>query len=260
MSFSNLLYQTSDHVCTITLNRPDRRNALNGALVEELHRALHASAEDANVRVLVLTGAGDAFCAGADLEYLLEISTNSPLENAADSQALMEMLLALKSFPKPTIAMVHGPAIAGGCGLMLTCDIIVADDEAKLGFSEVRIGFVPAIVTKLLTDRIGSGNARELLLRGHIIDADVAQDIGMINYVVGVDELDSMVAQLAREIVTKTSPQAVRLTKRLLADIEPLAIEEAMRHAASFNAIARTTDDFRKGIESFLNKQKPDWE
>jgi len=247
------------HVLTLTLNRPEKRNALNALVVQELHEAVRYAAANSEIRVLVLTGRGDAFCAGADLEYLLAISSNSPLENAADSRALMEMLHALRTFPKPTIAKVQGPAIAGGCGLALTCDIIVAADVAKFGFTEVRIGFVPAIVMKLLVERIGMGHAREMLLRGHIIDPDVALDLGMINYVLSMDQLDFSVQRLAEEIATKTSAQAVRLTKQLLGDIEAMGLREAMEHATTFNALSRTSDDFRTGITSFLKKEKPLW-
>ena len=254
-----VIVSTINTVMLITLNRPEKRNALNAPVVAEIHAALREAADDDAVRLLVLQGEGDAFCAGADLEYLLQISANSPEENAADSRALCAMLLALRGFPKPTIAKVGGPALAGGCGLAIACDIVVADDAAKFGFTEVRIGFVPGIVARLLVERVGMGNARELLLRGNIIDADTAQQIGMVNYVVGTDELDAMAEKLAFEIVEKTSPQAVRFTKRLLLDTAGMDAVEAMEYAATCNALARTSSDFRKGLTAFLNKEKPVW-
>ena len=246
-------------IMLITLNRPEKRNALSASVVAELHAALREAEQDDAVRVVVVQGEGEAFCAGADLEYLLQISANSPQQNADDSRAMGAMFAALRGLPKPTIAKVHGPALAGGCGLAIACDIVVADDAAKFGFTEVRIGFVPAIVARLLVERVGMGNARELLLRGHIIDPDTAQQIGLINYVVGDDELDRMAEQLAFEIAEKTSPQAVRLTKQLLLDTAGMDTIEAMEYAATCNALARTSADFRKGLTAFLNKEKPSW-
>lgn len=255
----NIIVAQINHVMLILLNRPEKRNALNAEVVEELYAALRSAVDDDSVRVVVLGAEGPAFCAGADLEYLMQISTNSPLENAADSLNLMEMLYLLRTFPKPTIAKVQGPALAGGCGLALACDIVVASEAAQFGFTEVRIGFVPAIVMKLLVERVGSGAARELLLRGNIVTADTAMEMGMANYVVGNDELEQAVERLAMELSTKTSPEAVRLTKRLFDDIESMDLRESMLHAAGFNAIARTTDAFRRGVSSFLNKEKLTW-
>lgn len=255
----HLAIDTLDHVHTITLTRPDKRNALNAEVVSDLHRAFRDAAADDDVRVVVLTGEGPAFCAGADLEYLMTISSNTPLENAMDSSALMAMLHAVRTCPKPVIAKVHGPALAGGCGLALACDIVVADEVARFGFTEVRIGFVPAVVMRLVIERVGMGNARELLLRGNVIDADTAQQMGMINYVVGEEELGEMTFRLATEIAMSTAPEAVRLTKQLFLEIEPLSLDEAMRHASVFNALARTSGDFRTGVTSFLNKTKPQW-
>jgi methylglutaconyl-CoA hydratase len=244
-------------VQTLTLARPEKRNALDGALVAELHDAVRTAAADPDTRVLVLAGEGAAFCAGADLEYLRGIARNSPRENEEDSRRLMEMLLALRTFPKPSIAKVRGPALAGGCGLAIACDIVVAEEGAQFGFTEVRIGFVPAIVAKLLVERAGMGAARELLVRGNIVHADTALDIGLANYVVGAEELDASVERLAREIAERTAPQAVALTKELLLDISRLDVAEAMRHAVSYNVLGRTTGDFRKGIEAYLTKEKP---
>ena len=226
----NIIVTQLNHILVILLNRPEKRNALNAEIVRELYQALKSAEDDDSVRVVVLAAEGPAFCAGADLEYLMQISMNSPLENVADSLNLMEMLHLLRTFPKPTIAKVQGPALAGGCGLALACDIVVASDDARFGFTEVRIGFVPAIVMKILVERVGAGAARELLLRGNIVMPDVAMDLGMVNYVVGNDELEASVEQLAMEIAGKTSPEAVRLTKQLFRDIESMDLREAMVH------------------------------
>ncbi|MCZ7557965.1 MAG: enoyl-CoA hydratase-related protein [Bacteroidia bacterium] len=245
---------------TITLHRPEKRNSLHAGLVYELHEALRSAGSDTQLRALVLTGAGEAFCAGADLAYLEDISRNSVAENHTDSLRLMDMMLALRTHPLPVIARLNGHAIAGGCGLALACDIVVAAEAARLGFPEVRIGFVPAIVGRLLTERVGIGRARELLIRGNLLSAKEAQAWGMVNHVVPPERLDETVYSIAKEIATQTSPQAVSMTRQLLLDIAPRDLGDAMRYGAEFNALSRSTADFAKGIRSFLEKKPPSWE
>lgn len=251
--------QANEGIATITLSRAEKRNSLNSVMVEQLHAAIEAAEADPGVRVVVLTGAGSAFCAGADLAYLEEINANSPMENLADSDTLMRMMRAYRLCSKPTIARLNGHAIAGGCGLALTCDIIVASDEARLGFTETRIGFVPAIVMTMLMGRVGPGRARELLMRGNLLPAIEAERIGMINYAVRPELLDSAVAEIAGDLAHRCSQESLRLTKRLMDEILPLDVSEAMERGVLFNAISRTTDDFRAGINSFLNKETPRW-
>jgi len=250
---------TDGTIRTLTLNRPEKRNALHPDLVGELQDALEQAASDRHVRVLILTGAGSVFCAGADLSYLEQINMNSLLENRDDSTRLMEMFATLCRSPLPVIARVNGHAIAGGCGLALACDIIVASEKARLGFTEVRIGFVPAIVMRLLVQRVGMGRARELLLRGNLLSAVQAHRIGMIDHVQSENELDNAVHELANDIAVNTSQSAVAMTKKLLMNIESLGMNEAMRFGADMNALSRETDDFRKGIASFLDKSPLDW-
>lgn len=254
-----VISEIQDAICTITLNRPEKRNALNADVVRELQTAFDAAAADDSVRVIMLTGAGSAFCAGADLAYLQAINDNNVLENADDSASLMRLMYSIRSSVKPTIARLNGHAVAGGCGLALTCDILVAVEDAKLGFTEVRIGFVPAIVMKLLMERAHPGHARELLIRGNLIDASQALEYGMLNHVVSAERLDDTVYSIAHEIATETSPQAVAMTKQLLLDIAQRDLEGAMHFASRQNAISRETKDFRKGIGSFLRKEKPGW-
>ncbi len=254
-----VLSELQDAICTITLNRPDKRNALNADVVRELQAAFDAAEQDDSVRVIVLTGEGSAFCAGADLAYLQAINTNNVMENAEDSASLMRLMYSIRSCVKPTIARLNGHAIAGGCGLALTCDILIAVEDAKLGFTEVRIGFVPAIVMKLLMERAHPGHARELLIRGNLIDAAQAFEYGLLNHVVSAERLDDTVYGIAREIATETSPQAVSMTKQLLLDIAQRDLEGAMHFASRQNAISRETKDFGKGIGSFLKKEKPNW-
>ncbi|MFA6234425.1 MAG: enoyl-CoA hydratase-related protein [Bacteroidota bacterium] len=248
-----------ENIRTIAVNRPAKRNALNAEVVQELQTAFDAAEADDKIRVIVLTGRGGVFCAGADLAYLQQINEYSVLENAEDSRRLMRLMYTIRTSSKATLARVNGHAIAGGCGLALTCDILIAVEDAKFGFTEVRIGFVPAIVMKLLMERCGMGAARELLIRGNLVDAARAKEIGMVNHVVSAERLDEIVGVIAREIATETSPQAVSMTKQLMRDVASLDIADAMSLAAWQNAISRATPDFRTGIESFLKKTKRDW-
>jgi methylglutaconyl-CoA hydratase len=251
--------QVTDSIAMIRLSRPEKRNALGPVMVAQLHEALLSAERDPTVRVIVLTGAGSAFCAGADLAYLEQINANSPLENEADSRSLMYMMRDFRYCAKPTVARLNGHAIAGGCGLALTCDIIVASDEARLGFTETRIGFVPAIVMKLLMDRVGPGRARELLLRGHLLPAIEAERIGMINHAVRPEQLDALTAEITSDLAQRCSPESLRLTKRLIDEVMPLDPREAMERGVIYNTISRTTPDFKKGINSFLGKETPRW-
>lgn len=259
MMFQSIQYAIQDRIATITLHRPEKRNALNDVMIRELFDANIDAENNEDVRVIVLQGSGGNFCAGADLQYLLQLQKNSVLENADDSRRLMQTLYRWKTCAKPTIALVEGNALAGGCGLALTCDIIIASENAKFGFTEVRIGFVPAIVSRLLIDRIGKGSATELLLRGNILTAQDARGLSMINHVVASEDVQRHVYTIAREIAQQTSPESVRLTKQLLREIESLDLREAMNHAVAFNAFSRTTPDFQKGVESFVKKEKIDW-
>lgn len=259
MPYQVIAVRDRDSIRTVTLNRPEKRNAMNDALVRELHQVILETETDEAVRCVVLTGDGAAFCAGADLAYLQKIAAYSPRQNETDSRALMEMLWAWTSCAKPTIARVNGHAIAGGCGLMLTCDIAVAVEQAKFGFTEVRIGFVPAIVMNLLRRRVGTGRAAELLMRGRLIDSAEAAAIGMIHRAVPADELDSAVAEIASDFVEHASPTSLRLTKQLLMETEPMSLREAMTHSVRFNAISRTTPDFKRGVQAFLDKRKISW-
>ncbi|MCB2206609.1 enoyl-CoA hydratase/isomerase family protein [bacterium] len=247
------------HVARLTINREEKRNALNAEVVSELQVAFDTQDLDPEIRVIVLTGEGSVFCAGADLAYLQMINENSVLENAEDSEALMRLMYSIRNSSTPTIAKINGHAIAGGFGLALTCDILVAVDSARFGFTEVRIGFVPAIVMKLAMERAGMGRARELLLRGHLINTVEAETYGLINHVVAADKLDESVQSIAEEFATQISPQAAAMTKRLMSDVAHRDLYDAMHFASRQNAISRETDDFSEGIASFLEKRKPHW-
>ncbi|RMF55827.1 MAG: enoyl-CoA hydratase/isomerase family protein [Bacteroidetes bacterium] len=246
-------------VTTITMHRPEKRNALSGAMVTALKEALAGAAEDASCRVVVLTGAGKAFSAGADLAALEALQTATAEENLADSEHLAGLFEAIYRHPKPVIARINGHAIAGGCGLAAVCDVSVAAETARLGFTEVRIGFVPAIVMVFVLRKLGEAAARELFLSGHLIPAAEAARIGLITCAVPPDELDAEVKARANELARETSASAVALTKRMLAAVPGMGLQEALDHAVRVNAFARSTSDCRAGIRAFLERRDPPW-
>jgi methylglutaconyl-CoA hydratase len=258
VSFQRLEIEIRDGVGRIWLNRPDKRNALDRVLVEELHEAVTALGADDAVRSIVIGGRGPAFCAGADLAYLREISSYSIEDNMADSSSLARTLEAIYSAPKPTIARVHGPAIAGGCGLATVCDIIVATPEASFGYTEVRIGFIPAIVLAFLLRKVSQVQARELVLTGRIIDAREAHARGLVTTLVESDgdtvaSLDAHIDTLTSEI-GRTSASAVALTKQMLTALDGMPLASALDYASRMNAITRMTPDCQAGIARFLEK------
>ncbi|ARA92187.1 methylglutaconyl-CoA hydratase [Rhodothermaceae bacterium RA] len=255
----DLLYDVTGRVATITLNRPDKRNALNASLVASCRAALDEAAADDRVRVVVLAAAGKVFSAGADLAALEAMQTASALDNLADSQRLAELFARIYLHPKPVIARVHGHALAGGCGLAAVCDVAVAAEPARFGFTEVRIGFVPAIVMVFVRRKLGEAAARDLLLRGHLIPAREAARIGLITRCVAEDELDAVVGQTAEEIASQTSASAVRLTKQMLAQMPGMGLQEALAYAVQMNAFARGTEDCQAGIAAFLQDTLPPW-
>ncbi len=259
MTPSNLISSRQGAVLTLTLNRPERRNALDRALVDALQAALDAAAREDDVRVVVLTGAGTSFSAGADLDALRSLQTASTPENLDDSHALGRLFETLHTHPKPVIARVNGAAIGGGCGLAAVCDFSVADETARMGFPEVRLGFVPAIVMLFVPRKVGEARARDLLLRGALVTGAEAAAMGLVTKSVPADALDAEVDALARELATETSGSAVALTKGLLARLPGMGGAEALAAAVQANALARTTPDFQAGIAAFLDKTAPPW-
>jgi len=246
-------------VVTLTLNRPDKRNALNHALVTELKAVLRTLASDEGVRVLILTGVGTVFSAGADLAALQNLQSASPGENLADSDHLAELFRMLYLHPKPVIAKINGHAIAGGCGLAAVCDYAIAAEQAKVGFTEVQIGFVPAIVAVFILRKMGETRAREVLLGGKLYTAAEGAEMNLLTRAVPADDLDAAVNTLATHLATQTSGSAVALTKRIIAQVSGAGLEEGLRTAAQANAFARSTEDCQAGIRAFLNKEAPPW-
>jgi methylglutaconyl-CoA hydratase len=245
-------------VLTLTLDRPEKRNALSSDLVAALDAELVAAEQSDEVRVVVLAAAGPAFSAGADLEALRAMQSASAEENLADSERLAGLFDRLYRLRKPVIAKVAGPAVAGGCGLAAVCDIVIASEEARFGLTEVRLGFVPAIVSVILHRRVGDAALREMALRGHLMRADEAARIGLITRAVPHELLDVEVDAVAQEIASATSGTAVALTKRLLADLPGMGLAEGLSYAARLNAFARTTDDCKAGVSAFLARREGD--
>ncbi len=243
-----------NNTAIITLNRPEKRNALHPFLIEQFKSKLVEIEKDDSVKALIITGAGNVFCAGADLEYLQQISKNSSIENYKDSKSIAELFLMIYEFSKPTIAAVNGRAVAGGCGLASVCDFIIAHPEkSKLGYSEVKIGFIPAIVSIFLIKKVGEGLAKQLLLEGENISGKRAYEIGFVNYLVE-DVLGESLSLAER--LNKNSKESIRLTKQMIHSISNLSVREAVNYCINLNVISRSTDDFKNGINSFLNKDK----
>jgi methylglutaconyl-CoA hydratase len=250
---NDILYQVDGAVARITLNRPEKRNALNEALVAGLKNALkQANANDA-VRVVVISGAGQDFCSGADLAALQEISEASAAENAEDARSLMELFTLMRQVTVPIIAAVRGKALAGGCGLASACDLLLASTNARFGYPEVKIGFVPAMVMAILRRNVSEKRAFELLTRGAEIGAEEAKELGLVNQILTDENFESEVTAYARGF-EKLSKSAIALTKTLLYQTDGMAFGEALETGVDVNVIARMTEDCQKGIAQFLKK------
>jgi methylglutaconyl-CoA hydratase len=257
MEYKAIQLAQDNGIATITLNRPDKRNAISFELIDELLQALDEVAKSDAI-ILILTGAGKAFSSGMDLENLKSLIGRSPEQNLKDSETMVRLFRTLYEFPKVTIAAVNGAAIAGGTGLALLCDFTLAVPEAKFGYTEVRIGFVPAIVSTFLLRQVGEKQARDLLLTGRIIGTEEAARIGLVSEIVTPDKLMSRARELAA-VLMENSPASLRATKQLLTDHARGELDMQIEAAVRENAAIRTTADFREGISSFLEKRKPVW-
>jgi methylglutaconyl-CoA hydratase len=244
---------------TVSLNRPSRRNALNKSLVLELTQILRSLYADESLRVIVLTGSGSVFSAGADLQALNELQTASYEENESDSEALATLFKTMLEGPKLLLAKVNGHAIAGGSGLVAACDISIATHDVKFGFTEVRLGFVPALVSVLLRFRLKESQLRDVLLSGRLFSATEAKEMGLINQHVAPEQLEAVVDEYVDSICRNTSPEAISQTKDLLYSNSGKTFEEALKAAIHANAIARSTKDCRLGVEAFLEKRPAPW-
>src|ERR1700731_2236246 len=256
--YSTLLLDCRDAIATITLSRPEKRNAVTATMIAELQTALDAIEKNHATRVVILTGAGTCFCAGMDLEMLAAIAKQSPAENQEDSRRIAKMLRRIWSFPRPMIAAVNGAAYAGGCGIATLCDFTLAVPEAKFGYTEVKIGFLPAIVSVFLTRQIGDKRSRDLLLTGRMITAAEAKELGMVNEIVEPDRLMDRARELAAVLI-EASPSSLTRAKRLLTASAASTIDADLERAVLENARIRCTPDFKEGLASFLEKRKPQW-
>jgi methylglutaconyl-CoA hydratase len=257
MPFSTLTLGYDGGLAIVTLNRPEKRNAISYELIDELLRAL-SEIEASPAQVVILTGAGKAFCSGMDLDNLRAITRRTEAENLADSQMMARLFRSLYEFPKVTISAVNGPAIAGGCGLATLCDFTLASTEAKFGYTEVRIGFIPAIVSTFLLRQVGEKHARDLLLTGRIIGAEEALRMGLANEMVAPDKLLQRAEELVASLL-QNSPASLLATKRLLRKYSSAELDQQIAAAVGENARIRGTADFREGIASFLEKRAPRW-
>jgi methylglutaconyl-CoA hydratase len=229
-------------------------------MVAELKEAFQLALNNDTCKVVVVRSTGSAFCAGADLDYLQQLQRNTFDENLEDSSSLMELFKTIYTFPKVVITEVNGPAIAGGCGLATVADYCFASSSASFGYTEVRIGFVPAIVMVFLLRKLGEGRAKEILLSGDVFDAQKAAEIGLINKVVSEEELNEFVNGFAQKLIRKNSGASMAMVKEMVARIPELSLEDALDYAARKNAEMRETSDCKKGISSFLNKERLTWD
>ena len=257
MSYKTILMTDEDEVRTITLNRPERRNAMTPEMQNELTEAMYEAA-GGSCRVVVFRGAGDAFCSGLDLSALQEMNRKPASEHTIDAERVARLFRTLYELPKPTIAAVHGAAVAGGTGLATICDFTIAVPGAKFGYTEAKIGFVPALVSAYLSLQIGEKKARDLLLTGRIFLSEEAYRLGLVNEVVQPEGLASRVLELAKTLKAN-SPESLSATKRLLAAQNKVWLDEAIAKSLAANEEARGTHDFREGVASFLEKRKPVW-
>jgi methylglutaconyl-CoA hydratase len=250
---STVLYRIEGAVAHLTLNRPEKRNALNEALIGGLKDSLRRANENAAVRVVVISGAGSDFCSGADLASLQKIADGSVVENTADARSLMELLLLMRQVSVPVVAEVRGKALAGGCGLASACDIVLASADAQFGYPEVKIGFVPAMVMAILRRNISEKRAFELITRGEQISAAEAKQYGLVNQVFPEEDFESAVIAYVKGFAN-VSKSAIALTKALLYQMDGMSFSDALQTGVDVNVIARMTEDCQEGIARFLKK------
>lgn len=252
-----LLVTEHDRYVEFRLNRAEKRNALSAELVVALIQALEKYQHESWVRLIVLTGEGQAFSAGADLDALKSLQTATKDENLQDSAQLASLFRLLFEYPVPILGAINGHALAGGCGLASMCDITVSVPQAKFGYTETRIGFVPAIVSKFLIPKVGMTQAQRLLLSGEVISADEASRIGLITEV--ADQFNDRVSYWIHLLTHQVSPAAVRSTRKLIREVSEKSVNDSIDYAVRLNAEARMTEDCQRGIAAFLNKEKIDW-
>jgi methylglutaconyl-CoA hydratase len=258
MNTSRVIAESAGPIVTLTLHRPEVHNAFDEAMIADLTDALHRQSADAGVRVIVLTGAGASFCAGADLDWMRRVARYSREENVEDARKLQGLFAAIAESPKVTIARVNGAALGGGAGVVAACDIAIAVDSAKIGFTEVRLGLAPAVISPYVLRKIGYGAASALFLTGDRITASEALQIGLLNRVVPPSEMDQAVDKVAGSVL-QASSHAIAETKRLLRDVAHCPASESAERTVSCIADLRASEEGREGIRAFLEKRRPSY-
>ena len=260
MEFYRITYTIEKRIGIISLHWPEKQNALDDQMVSELTQAFVQTQRDAAIKAVILRAEGDSFCSGIERSYLERISKYDFNQNLQDSTDLMKLFQQIYTLRKPVIALVQGEAIGGGCGLATICDFIIAAREtATFGYTETKMGFIPAIVLIFLVRRIGEGRARELVLQGNIIDAEESLKLGLVSRVVPAIELEKTGLQLANELITNNSGTSMGLIKELLARVYGMETGDALDYASHLNALTRMTDDCKRGVDAFLNSKPIKW-
>jgi len=256
--YSGILFNLQNGVARVTLNRPDIRNAFNDEVIIELCNLFQAIKDDDQVRVVVLTGAGTAFCAGADLNWMQKVADYDKEENIMDAEHLVDMLEFIDTCPKPVIGRINGPAMGGGCGVVAACDIAIASFDAKFAFTEVKLGLVPAVISPYVIRKIGIGPTRELFLTGERFDAHRAKEIGLVNAVAPPEALDSVVEAKIKLLLT-SGPMAMAEVKKLVRKVPHVDPKDLRKYTAELIANLRVSDEGHEGIAAFLGKRDASW-
>jgi len=255
MDYKKILIESKEQTKKITLNRPEKRNSLDEEMIEELTMAISEFSADAETKSIILAGAGHNFCSGLYLDYLQKISAYDILENKDDSRKFMNLLYGIYLCKKPVIAMVEGYALAGGCGIASACDLIVASESSQFGYTEVKIGFIPAIVMIFLLKRVSESHAKDLLLTSKFISGEEAYRIGFVNYICAADKVEETTYKLCSDL-NKLPLSSLALTKEMFHNVASMSFEPALEYAVNMNAITRMTEECRNGVKNFLTKAK----
>lgn len=258
MPYTTIQTRREDSVGSITFNRPDIHNAFNSTVISELSAAFTEMEKDRSVRVVVLTGAGNSFCAGADLNWMRGVISQSFDENLGESNALADLFWQIYSFKRPVIGRINGAAIGGGTGFVAVCDIAISSQSAVFSFSEVKIGVVPACIGPYVVKKMGEGKARELFITGERMNAQRAHEVGLVNKVVGDEQLDAEVNALIDSLLS-SGPEAVAMAKRLVSGVGGMTPEQFRPWTADMIAKLRVSPEGQEGMDAFLNKRKPNW-
>lgn len=251
--------ETKDRIAYIILNRPEKRNALNADFIYEIRKALDDIETNNDCKAVIIKSSGNVFCAGIDLAFLQKMQDFTYEQNLEDSKNLKELFYKIYTFPKPVISLVNGPAIAGGCGLATVCDLCFATPESVFGYTESRIGFIPAIVLVFLRKKVNETISKKILLSGELFSSDFALQHGLITGIINAEQIEQQVHDIAVKLIENSSSNSMAMVKKMYSELDNLSMNEALEYACKMNAQTRETDDCRKGVSSFLNKTKNKW-